>query len=108
MAALRVLGIDASTPNPPGGLIARDASGNPTGLFLAEPNAYILYSTIARAPKLSFAEQINSSRWNACCQLSSLDMSLLAYHWQNSRLNGNYLKGFWLLQKNLQVLMKGR
>ena len=57
-AALRVLG----TVNPPGGLIARDASGKPTGLFIAEPNALILYSTIARAPKLSFEDQVNSSR----------------------------------------------
>ncbi|HEU4430834.1 MAG TPA: amidohydrolase [Myxococcota bacterium] len=62
-AALRALGFDASTPNPPGGLIARDASGEPTGLLLAEPNALLLYSTIGRAPKLSFDDQLNSSRW---------------------------------------------
>ena len=61
-AALRVLGINKSSPNPPGGLIARDASGNPTGLFIAEPNAFILYSTIAQAPKLSFTDQVNSTR----------------------------------------------
>ena len=61
-AALRALGMDESTPNPPGGLIARDASGKPTGLFIAEPNALILYSTIAQAPKLSFEDQLNSSR----------------------------------------------
>jgi predicted amidohydrolase YtcJ len=61
-AALRALGIDESTPNPPGGLIVRDASGKPTGLFIAEPNALILYSTIAQAPKLSFEDQLNSSR----------------------------------------------
>ena len=61
-AALRALGMDESTPNPPGGLIARDASGKPTGLFIAEPNALILYSTIALAPKLSFEDQLNSSR----------------------------------------------
>jgi predicted amidohydrolase YtcJ len=54
--------MDSSTPNPPGGLIARDASGNPTGLLIAEPNAFILYSTIGRAPKLSFDDQVNSSR----------------------------------------------
>jgi len=61
-AALRALGMDSHTPNPPGGLIARDASGEPTGLLIAEPNAFILYSTIARAPKLSFEDQLNSSR----------------------------------------------
>jgi hypothetical protein len=61
-AALRALGYDASTPNPAGGLIARDASGEPTGLLLAEPNALVLYSTIGLAPKLSFEDQLNSSR----------------------------------------------
>jgi len=61
-AALRALGFDASTPNPPGGLVARDASGQPTGLLIAEPSAFILYSTIARAPKLSAEDQANSSR----------------------------------------------
>ncbi len=61
-AALRALGMDETTPNPPGGVIARDASGKPTGLFIAEPNALILYSTIAQAPKLAFEDQLNSSR----------------------------------------------
>ena len=61
-AALRALGMDSSAPNPPGGLIARDASGEPTGLLIAEPSAFILYSTLARAPKLSFDDQLNSSR----------------------------------------------
>jgi hypothetical protein len=61
-AAIRALGMNSSTPNPPGGLIARDASGEPTGLLIAEPNAFILYSTIGRAPKLSFDDQLNSSR----------------------------------------------
>ena len=61
-AALHVLGFDKNTPNPPGGLIARDAKGNPTGLLIAEPSALILYSTIANAPKLSFDDQLNSTR----------------------------------------------
>ena len=61
-AALRALGFDRQTPNPPGGLIARDDKGNPTGLLIAEPSALILYSTIANAPKLSFEDQLNSTR----------------------------------------------
>jgi hypothetical protein len=61
-AALRVLGFNKGTPNPPGGLIARDAKGNPTGLLIAEPSALILYSTIANAPTLSFEDQLNSTR----------------------------------------------
>jgi predicted amidohydrolase YtcJ len=61
-AAIRALGMTDKTPNPPGGLIARDASGQPTGLLIAEPNALILYSTIAKAPKLDFEDQLNSTR----------------------------------------------
>jgi predicted amidohydrolase YtcJ len=61
-AALRALGFDTHTPNPPGGLIARDGKGNPTGLLIAEPSALILYSTIANAPKLPFEDQLNSTR----------------------------------------------
>jgi predicted amidohydrolase YtcJ len=61
-AAIRALGMNSSTPNAKEGLIARDASGEPTGLLIAEPNAFILYSTLAQAPKLSFEDQLNSSR----------------------------------------------
>lgn len=61
-AALRVVGYTKDTPNPPGGEIVRDAAGNPTGLLLAQPNATILYATLAKGPKLSPDYQINSSR----------------------------------------------
>jgi predicted amidohydrolase YtcJ len=61
-AALRALGIDKNTPNPPGGLIERDKQGNPTGLLVADPSALILYSTLAKGPVLPFEDQINSSR----------------------------------------------
>ncbi len=58
---LKKLGIDGETPNPPGGLIEKDSDGNPTGLLLAEPNAFILYSTLAKLPELTYAEKINST-----------------------------------------------
>ncbi|WP_198672145.1 amidohydrolase [Pseudogemmobacter bohemicus] len=61
-AALRVVGYTKNTPNPPGGEILRDAAGNPTGLLLAQPNATILYATLAKGPKLDPDYQINSSR----------------------------------------------
>ncbi len=51
-AALRAVGYTRDTPDPPGGLIERDASGEPTGLLLAKPNAMILYATLAAGPKL--------------------------------------------------------
>ncbi|PTR05563.1 hypothetical protein C8R32_11923 [Nitrosospira sp. Nsp5] len=61
-AALRACGYDRNTPNPPGGLIAKDANGEPTGLLLAEPNALILYAALARGPKLPYEYQLNSTR----------------------------------------------
>lgn len=61
-AALRVVGYTKDTPNPPGGEIVRDAKGNPTGLLLAQPNATILYATLAKGPKLDEDYALNSSR----------------------------------------------
>ncbi len=61
-AALRALGYDRSTPSPPAGEIQRDKQGNPTGLLIARPNAAILYASLAKGPKLSFEDQVNSSR----------------------------------------------
>lgn len=61
-AALRAVGYGVDTPDPPGGEIQRDASGKPTGLLLARPNAAILYATLAKGPKLDPDLQLNSSR----------------------------------------------
>lgn len=61
-AALRAVGYTKDTPQPPGGEIVRDGSGNPVGLLLAKPNATILYATLAKGPKLPFEYQLNSTR----------------------------------------------
>src|SRR6202453_5206451 len=61
-AALRVVGYTKDTREPPGGEITRDRKGNPTGLLLAQPNAAILYATLAKGPKLPEEYQKNSSR----------------------------------------------
>jgi predicted amidohydrolase YtcJ len=61
-AALRAVGYDKNTPAFPAGEVQRDRHGNPTGLLIAKPNASILYSTLAKGPKLSREDQLNSSR----------------------------------------------
>ena len=61
-AALRALGYTKDTPDPRAGEIQRDKRGNPTGILVAKPNAFILYSTLANGPKLSREDQLNSSR----------------------------------------------
>jgi len=61
-AALRAAGYTRDTPNPPGGEIVKDANGEPTGLLLARPNALLLYSALAKGPKLPYEYQVNSTR----------------------------------------------
>src|SRR5271156_10457 len=61
-AALRASGYTKSTPEPIGGQIIRNSTGEPTGLLLAKPNAAILYATLDRGPKLPFEYQLNSTR----------------------------------------------
>ncbi len=61
-AALKAVGYDKNTPNPPGGEIQRDKSGEPTGLLIARPNALLLYATLAKGPKLPAEYQYNSTR----------------------------------------------
>jgi predicted amidohydrolase YtcJ len=55
-AALKYAGIDSTTPNPPGGIIEKDANGEPTGI-LKENAADILFDII---PPLSYADKIDS------------------------------------------------
>ncbi|MBC7932350.1 MAG: amidohydrolase [Rubrivivax sp.] len=61
-AALRAVGYTKDTPAPPGGEIQRDKQGNPTGLLIARPNALLLYSTLAKGPRLSREDGLNSTR----------------------------------------------
>ena len=61
-AALRAVGYTKDTPDPPAGEIQRDKQGNPTGILIAKPSSYILYSSIFKGPKLSREDQLNSSR----------------------------------------------
>jgi predicted amidohydrolase YtcJ len=62
-AALRALGIDEHFYEPfVSGRLERDDEGRPTGLAMARPNAQPLYALLDRAPKLSFEEQLVSTR----------------------------------------------
>jgi hypothetical protein len=61
-AALRALGFEGDVPAFERSYVERDAKGRPTGLLVAKPSALILYSTLARAPKLAEEDQANSTR----------------------------------------------
>jgi hypothetical protein len=61
-AALRAVGYTKDTPEFPGSEIQRDRAGNPTGLLVAKPNALVLYATLAKGPRLSPEDQVNSTR----------------------------------------------
>lgn len=59
---IEAAGYNKDTPNPTGAEFEHDRSGNLTGLITAKPAATILYQTLAKGPKLSYDEQINSTR----------------------------------------------
>lgn len=60
-AALKAIGYDKNTVELPGTTIERDKAGNPTGMLIATPNAIVLYSALAKGPKLNSENQINST-----------------------------------------------
>src|SRR6201995_2729835 len=47
-AALRACGYTKDPPDIPGAEIQRDKRGNPTGVLVAKPNAFVLYNTLAK------------------------------------------------------------
>lgn len=61
-AALRAVGYDRDTPDPPGAQIERNVRGDPTGMLIASPNASILYATLAKGPRLDPDQQMSSTR----------------------------------------------
>lgn len=61
-AGLSNLNITSESVSPTGGLIQKDENGEPTGLLVAQPNAFILYSTLAKLPELTYEEKINSTK----------------------------------------------
>lgn len=61
-AGLSALNLTAESVSPKGGSIKKDEKGQPTGLLVAEPNAFILYSTLAKLPELTYEEKVNSTK----------------------------------------------
>jgi predicted amidohydrolase YtcJ len=61
-AALHALGYDEKVPEFPDAEIERDSLGNPTGMLIANPNATVLYATLAQGPTLGYEDQLNSTR----------------------------------------------
>jgi predicted amidohydrolase YtcJ len=62
-AAVEAIGLTRDSADPPGGTIVRGHGGMPTGLLLATPAAGILYSTLAKGPRLDPDDQVCSTRW---------------------------------------------
>ena len=61
-AGLRALGWNRDTPDPMGGLIARNGNGEPTGLLIATTSLISLLGVFAKIPKLPADDQVNSTR----------------------------------------------
>ena len=60
--ALNPRGISSIVERDPEGLGIAEGSRTPTGLLIAKPSAKILYDTLAKGPKLSPEDQVNSTR----------------------------------------------
>ena len=69
-AALRLAGVTRNTPNPDGGEIVKDSTGEPTGL-LRESAQGLMRSAVAKLPKPSRAEQ--DKRFRKIVQLAGED-----------------------------------
>ncbi|HTW85113.1 MAG TPA: amidohydrolase [Candidatus Sulfotelmatobacter sp.] len=66
-AAMRLAGVDARTPDPPGGRVLRDASGAPTGVFVDNAKDLIQHvvppPTPAQLQRAARAAQAECHRW---------------------------------------------
>ena len=56
--AMKLAGVDAKTPDVPGGVIMRDASGNPTGVFKDAAMA-LIYKAI---PPMTHEQRLRAAR----------------------------------------------
>jgi predicted amidohydrolase YtcJ len=61
-AAVQALGYTKDTPQPPGGEIVRDKRGEPTGVIIAKPSMFSIYSAMRHAPQLGREARLNSMR----------------------------------------------
>ena len=57
-AAMKLAGVDAKTPDVPGGVIMRDASGNPTGIF-KDAAMSLIYKAI---PPMTHEQRLRAAR----------------------------------------------
>jgi predicted amidohydrolase YtcJ len=60
---LESLHVTRETPAAPGSRIEKDAKGNPTGLFIADPNPALFYGLLGQLPKMDEATAENSTQY---------------------------------------------
>lgn len=77
--ALRLAGIDRDTPDPPGGLIVRDAAGDPTGIL--KDNAKNLVQRVIPSPTPAELEQAFRAGINHGLALGVTQVHIKALDW---------------------------
>lgn len=77
-AALALAGIDATTPNPPGGSIDRDASGRPTGVVRETAVEPVAAALRALSPRVSAADLVAAAAGMASVGLTGVGAMVAA------------------------------
>ncbi|MEO8744419.1 MAG: amidohydrolase [Candidatus Dormiibacterota bacterium] len=90
-AALRAAGIDRSTPEPPGGLIDRDAGGDPSGI-LRETAMQLVSERVPRPDDAQFDDAMGRALGELAAlgltSVHSMDTSRASGSWQRLRERG--------------------
>jgi predicted amidohydrolase YtcJ len=100
-AGLKALGIDANTPNPPGGTIVKDANGQPTGVLNGGGSVRV---SLAKLGEVA----LNKMLANARVLLRDLNsMGITAYQDEGGRgFTPRYLEPIQALWKNRELTVR--
>lgn len=100
-AGLKALGIDANTPNPPGGTIVKDASGQPTGVLNGGGSVRV---SLAKLGEVALSKMLANAR----VLLRDLNsMGITAYQDEGGRgFTPRYLEPIQALWKNRELTVR--
>ena len=103
--AMKMAGVDRHTPEVPGGVVGRDAQGNPTGIFIDAAKSLIERviprPTVEQLARSLLAAQSHAFRFGVT---SIQDMGFVGP--QGSRSSGDLLRAYQVLQKKGELKIR--